>query len=117
MSILTLDKIRLTARIRAALERTDEAATPHHLQLKLVGDTYQGTLPTILRHLWLCIEELRSEAACGTLEAEGDLSPEELIVEYEDLFDHLVLAHFSNTKQCETLHIRANWVVVSRPRH
>lgn len=117
MSILTAEKTLLAARIKAALARTDEITTPHLPKLQPGGDTYLGTLPVRLRHLWLCIEELRSEAACGKLEEECNMTPEEIIIECEDFFDHLLLAHFCGTRRCEVLHLRANWVVVSRPRH
>lgn len=116
MTILTAKETVLTARIKAALTRTDVAFTPDLPEPK-EDETYLGFLPNPLRHLWLCIEELRYESTCGILETERNMTPEELIIESENFFDELLLIEFFTLEQMVTLHVRSNWQVVSKPRH
>lgn len=105
----------LTTRIQTALACTDYAITPPLPALQN-GDICLGLLPLKLRHLYLCIEKIRSEAANGMLQEEHNKTPEELILEYEDLFDRLLLVHFSSARHSESLQLRVNWLVVSSPR-
>jgi hypothetical protein len=116
MSITIAEESSLCARLEAALTRTGDTPAPPLPQLRPDGDTYLGTLSQPLRHLWLCIEELRREAALGNLPEERNKTTEELVLESEAVFDHLLLISFPNTRHGEVLHIRACWLVVSRSR-